>query len=90
MAPNKQTQGIGRISGDTAAMWSLLAIALLIQFGLGQAVQAVTALRSVRQVWTLMGGLTGLIVAVAYRNLSGVLSEVFAWRGTGSVYSISR
>lgn len=68
------------ISRDTAAMWSILALALMIQFGLGQAVQALSAEWNVLQLWAIMGTLAALLVIAAYRGAGPVLDQVFAWR----------
>lgn len=69
------------ISKDKAAMWSILALALMIQFGLGQAVQALASSVDLWTLWAAMAAVAAFLVGVAYRR-SMVLDEVFAWRGT--------
>jgi hypothetical protein len=69
------------ISKDKAAMWSILALALMIQFGLGRVVQALASSVDLWKLWAAMAAVAAFVVGAAYRR-STVLEEVFAWRGT--------
>ena len=72
------------ISKDAAAMWCLLAVALLIQFGLGELVQALSTQWSIRPLWAVMGTLAAALLIAAYRGPWLVLSQVFGWRGSAA------
>lgn len=61
-------------------MWSILALALLVQFGFGQAVQALSSEWNLRQLWLGAGTVAVLVVVGAYRTHLRVMEDVFAWR----------
>lgn len=69
------------ITSDKAAMWSLLALAVLVHVLFGQAIRILSTQWNVRQVWTLMGACAAFLIVGAYRN-SVPLETVFGWRGT--------
>lgn len=73
------------ITKDTVAMWMLLALSLMIMFGVGQALGAAIRGFPARLVWFFAAIFTAGLWTLAYMPRFAVLQEVFAWRAPASV-----